>query len=126
MHIRAKTVKCKTSQIVKFESIFFNFELFYISSSARCRQGKKLLLGSLACWILFTIPLSFIKPEPVKCIQHNQTGYVLTYTRSKRDLSAFDMVDFNEDSIENFDDVAALTGANTMPQQDEMQEAHTR
>lgn len=47
------------------------------------------MLASLACWVLFTIPLSFIKPEPVKCIEYrNQTDYVLTYTRNKRDVSA--------------------------------------
>lgn len=58
----------------------------------RCRRGKVLLLGSLVCWILFTIPLSFIKPEPVKCLERNETDFILTYTRTKRDLSA---VNFN-------------------------------
>lgn len=81
----------------------------------RCRRGKFLLLGSLACWILFTIPLSFIKPEPVKCLELNQTKFVLTYTRTKRDLSAFNTAHFEDDSAEFLDNHAALIGTNTMP-----------
>ena len=64
----------------------YSFFFFLVS---RCRRGKVLLLGSLVCWILFTIPLSFIKPEPVKCLARNETDFILTYTRTKRDLSAF-------------------------------------
>ncbi|KAH8337802.1 hypothetical protein KR067_004389 [Drosophila pandora] len=62
---------------------------FWGSYADRCRQGKKLLLASLACWVLFTIPLSFIRPEAVNCIERrNATDFVLTYTRTKRDVSA--------------------------------------
>lgn len=62
---------------------------FWGSYADRCRQGKKLLLASLACWVLFTIPLSFIRPEAVNCIERrNATDFVLTYTRTKRDTSA--------------------------------------
>uniref|UniRef100_A0A1A9WHX7 Major facilitator superfamily associated domain-containing protein n=1 Tax=Glossina brevipalpis TaxID=37001 RepID=A0A1A9WHX7_9MUSC len=80
---------------------------FWGSYADRCRQGKKLLLASLSCWILFTIPLSFIKPEAVKCIERNNTDYVLTYARVKRDItdfpsislplrSEFESIDFTE------------------------------
>uniref|UniRef100_A0A1A9V2L8 Major facilitator superfamily associated domain-containing protein n=1 Tax=Glossina austeni TaxID=7395 RepID=A0A1A9V2L8_GLOAU len=62
---------------------------FWGSYADRCRQGKRLLLASLSCWILFTIPLSFIKPEAVKCIERNNSDYVLTYTRVKRDVNYF-------------------------------------
>ncbi|EDW00917.1 major facilitator superfamily domain-containing protein 6 [Drosophila grimshawi] len=62
---------------------------FWGSYADRCRQGKKLLLASLACWVLFTIPLSFIRPEAINCIERrNATDFVLTYTRTKRDTSA--------------------------------------
>lgn len=92
----------------------------------RCRQGKKLLLGSLACWILFTIPLSFIKPEPVNCIERNATGFVLTYTRAKRDLSAFDMADISEDSVENDYNESVVLAANTNLAIDASEESHSR
>lgn len=69
--------------------IFRNDFSFFFFLVSRCRRGKVLLLGSLVCWILFTIPLSFIKPEPVKCLARNETDFILTYTRTKRDLSAF-------------------------------------
>ncbi|ALC41797.1 CG12858 [Drosophila busckii] len=62
---------------------------FWGSYADRCRQGKKLLLASLACWVLFTIPLSFIRPEAINCIERrNATDFVLTYTRTKRDTSS--------------------------------------
>ncbi|XP_061398696.1 major facilitator superfamily domain-containing protein 6 [Musca vetustissima] len=100
---------------------------FWGSYADRCRQGKKLLLGSLACWILFTIPLSFIKPEPVKCIERNATGFVLTYTRSKRDLSAFNMAELQSDSVETFDNESAIEAALTKPMSDELEEeTHSR
>ncbi|XP_013119445.2 major facilitator superfamily domain-containing protein 6 [Stomoxys calcitrans] len=99
---------------------------FWGSYADRCRQGKKLLLGSLACWILFTIPLSFIKPEPVKCIEHNATGYVLTYTRSKRDLSAFNIADNLGNSVESFDSEAAIKGTQTKPPTEALEESHSR
>lgn len=93
----------------------------------RCKQGKKLLLASLACWVLFTIPLSFIRPEPVKCIERrNETDYVLTYTRTKRDLSAFNMVDSNSGNIELIDEQPALTGVSKITAEEEAEESHIR
>lgn len=74
---------------------------FWGSYADRCRQGKKLLLASLACWVLFTIPLSFIRPEAINCIERrNATDFVLTYTRTKRDTSAM----YNPEPL-LFDDV---------------------
>ncbi|SPP75284.1 blast:Major facilitator superfamily domain-containing protein 6 [Drosophila guanche] len=82
---------------------------FWGSYADRCRQGKKLLLGSLACWVLFTIPLSFIRPEAINCIERrNATDFVLTYTRTKRDLSA--MYDRDQDQ-------------GTMPAEEALEEA---
>ncbi|XP_034653619.1 major facilitator superfamily domain-containing protein 6 [Drosophila subobscura] len=82
---------------------------FWGSYADRCRQGKKLLLCSLACWVLFTIPLSFIRPEAINCIERrNATDFVLTYTRTKRDLSA--MYDWDQDQ-------------GTMPAEEALEEA---
>lgn len=70
----------------------------------RCQGGKKLLMASLICWILFTIPLSFIRPEAVKCIERNHTDLVLTYTRTKRDIGNYNtaLADEDFDMNDNF------------------------
>ncbi|XP_039954018.1 major facilitator superfamily domain-containing protein 6 [Bactrocera tryoni] len=100
---------------------------FWGSYADRCRQGKKLLLASLACWVLFTIPLSFIKPEAVNCIERkNETDFVLTLTRTKRDLSAYDMSDMNKDDVESYHSQAHLHDALTMPASEAMEESHRR
>lgn len=37
-----------------------------------------LLLASLSCWIIFTLPLGFIQPPPTSClVKKNHTEYVL-------------------------------------------------
>lgn len=74
--------------------------------------------------MLFTIPLSFIKPEPVNCIAYNQTGYVLTYTRSKRDLSAFDTAHLQDNDL--YGESMALQGISTMPAEEVEEETHHR
>ncbi|XP_071451914.1 major facilitator superfamily domain-containing protein 6 isoform X3 [Hetaerina americana] len=51
---------------------------FWGSLADRTQKGKLLLLASLSCWILFTVPLGFIQPPATSCIlRHNQTEYVL-------------------------------------------------
>ncbi|XP_062130863.1 major facilitator superfamily domain-containing protein 6 [Drosophila sulfurigaster albostrigata] len=91
---------------------------FWGSYADRCRQGKKLLLASLACWVLFTIPLSFIRPEAINCIERrNATDFVLTYTRTKRDTSAM----YEPDHELAYDELDMLA-----EDQDEEQESHIR
>lgn len=71
--------------------------------SYRCKQGKKLLLASLASWIIFTLPLGFIQPEAAKCIiMRNETNFVLESPRvhlspSKRDTQAVLLLENNFD-----------------------------
>lgn len=80
---------------------------FWGSYADRCRQGKKLLLASLACWVLFTIPLSFIRPEAINCIERrNATDFVLTYTRTKRDTSAMYEPIMDQDQEQFYDDLS--------------------
>ncbi|KAG8224718.1 hypothetical protein J437_LFUL004888, partial [Ladona fulva] len=51
---------------------------FWGSLADRTQKGKLLLLASLSCWILFTVPLGFIQPPATSCIlRHNHTEYVL-------------------------------------------------
>lgn len=52
----------------------FNAQLLF----ARWQKGKMLLLCSLSCWIIFTLPLGFIQPPVTSCIKHkNVTEWVL-------------------------------------------------
>ncbi|XP_042149483.1 major facilitator superfamily domain-containing protein 6-like [Ixodes scapularis] len=54
----------------------------------RFKKGKVILLGSLACWIVFTLSLAFVQPPPSSCIDYNDTHHVLylpdTGQREKR------------------------------------------
>lgn len=43
-----------------------------------CKKGKLLLVASLTCWIVFTLPLGFIQPPPAGCVEgYNATTYEL-------------------------------------------------
>lgn len=62
----------------------------------RWRKGKLLLLASLSCWIIFTLPLGFIQPPATRCIvRKNETTYMLETPMAprvyKRDVSAVDL-----------------------------------
>ncbi|KAL1422177.1 hypothetical protein MTO96_022389 [Rhipicephalus appendiculatus] len=43
----------------------------------RFKKGKAILLGSLACWIVFTLSLAFVQPPAASCIDYNDTHHVL-------------------------------------------------
>lgn len=50
----------------------------------RWQKGKVLLLASLSCWIIFTVPLGFIQPVPTSClVKKNYTVYVLEAPKSQ-------------------------------------------
>ncbi|KAI5747651.1 hypothetical protein M8J77_017023 [Diaphorina citri] len=51
---------------------------FWGSLADRWQKGKTILLVSLSCWIIFTLPLGFIQPPATSCIiKKNHTEYVL-------------------------------------------------
>ncbi|XP_020288073.1 major facilitator superfamily domain-containing protein 6 isoform X2 [Pseudomyrmex gracilis] len=52
---------------------------FWGSLADRWQKGKIILLASLSCWILFTLPLGFIQPPPTSCMvkSNNNTAYYL-------------------------------------------------
>lgn len=55
---------------------------FWGGLADRWRKGRTLLLASLGAWILFTLPLSWVQPAPVACVQPlNATAYNLTAPR---------------------------------------------
>jgi hypothetical protein len=46
---------------------------FWANVAERWRKGKIILLGSLLCWILFTLGVGFIQPPVHFCLMHNDT-----------------------------------------------------
>lgn len=47
----------------------------------RSQKGKALLIGSLAAWILFTLPLGLIQPPASGCLsKFNETDYIFKQT----------------------------------------------
>ncbi|XP_059622543.1 major facilitator superfamily domain-containing protein 6 [Phlebotomus argentipes] len=60
---------------------------FWGSYADRCKKGKTLLMASLSCWILFTLPLGFIQPPATSCLEkHNDTDYELKIPQVPRIL----------------------------------------
>ncbi|KZC12453.1 Major facilitator superfamily domain-containing protein 6 [Dufourea novaeangliae] len=50
---------------------------FWGSLADRWQKGKTILLASLSCWIIFTLPLGFIQPPVTSCIVlRNNTIYL--------------------------------------------------
>lgn len=69
----------------------------------RWRKGKMLLLASLSCWIIFTLPLGFIQPPATRCIvKKNASTYMLETPMApkvyKRDVSSVtDFVKYDQE-----------------------------
>ncbi|XP_050421146.1 major facilitator superfamily domain-containing protein 6 isoform X2 [Adelges cooleyi] len=88
---------------------------FWGGLADRWRKGKLLLLASLSCWIIFTLPLNFTDPPPTKClVKINQTTYMLeTPNREqrlyKRDVSSVEFGNAVVDIFYNDTEVADLT-----------------
>ncbi|KAG7190592.1 hypothetical protein KM043_006682 [Ampulex compressa] len=50
---------------------------FWGSLADRWQKGKLILLASLSCWIIFTLPLGFIQPPVTACmVRRNRTVYL--------------------------------------------------
>ncbi|XP_031777363.1 major facilitator superfamily domain-containing protein 6 isoform X2 [Nasonia vitripennis] len=50
---------------------------FWGSWADRWQKGKLILLASLSCWIIFTLPLGFIQPPATSCMLYkNHTNYL--------------------------------------------------
>ncbi|XP_033341634.1 major facilitator superfamily domain-containing protein 6 jef isoform X1 [Megalopta genalis] len=50
---------------------------FWGSLADRWQKGKLILLASLSCWIIFTLPLGFIQPPPTSCmVPKNNSSYL--------------------------------------------------
>ncbi|XP_025155037.1 major facilitator superfamily domain-containing protein 6 isoform X2 [Harpegnathos saltator] len=58
---------------------------FWGSLADRWQKGKLILLASLSCWIIFTLPLGFIQPPPTSCIVHaNNSAYLEAFNKEQR------------------------------------------
>lgn len=71
----------------------------------RWQKGKLILLASLSCWIIFTLPLGFFQPPGVKCMVWKNNSYWLEdagqTNRVKRSLETAEFYDgFNEEDHE--------------------------
>lgn len=51
---------------------------FWGSLADRWQKGKVLLLASIACWIIFTVPLGSIQPPAISCMTTQNHSPVLT------------------------------------------------
>lgn len=55
---------------------------FWANVGEKWKKGKIILLGSLLCWILFTLGIGFIKPPVHSCLMHNETHIFLEKSKS--------------------------------------------
>jgi hypothetical protein len=68
-----------------------------------------MLLGSLAAWIIFNVPVGFIRPPATSCLVYNTTAAVkgfyielprgLVNPKVKRSISAADYYDFEQENL---------------------------
>ncbi|KAI4488195.1 hypothetical protein M0804_005043 [Polistes exclamans] len=58
---------------------------FWGSLADRWQKGKLILLGSLSCWIIFTLPLGFIQPPATSCmVRDNHTNILKLFKPEQR------------------------------------------
>lgn len=81
------------------QGLIYDLVIFFV----RWRKGKMLLLASLSCWIIFTLPLGFIQPPATRCIvKKNASTYMLETPMApkvyKRDVSSVtDFIKYDQD-----------------------------
>ncbi|XP_012143977.1 major facilitator superfamily domain-containing protein 6 jef [Megachile rotundata] len=52
---------------------------FWGSLADRWQKGKLILLASISCWIIFTLPLAFMQPPATSCVVvRNRTAYLVS------------------------------------------------
>lgn len=77
----------------------------------RWQKGKIILLASLACWIIFTLPLGFAQPPATSCILEKNGTWRLEVPevggRSKRSIDDKDYYQKNHDNEDENLEVAA-------------------
>lgn len=84
---------------------------FWASISERWRKGRIILLGSMLCWIGFTLAMGFIKPPVHSCTMRNETQIIFEkYNKDvvmknpiKRDVDFMPIPDFDNDDFKNYE-----------------------
>ncbi|KAL1460577.1 hypothetical protein WDU94_012553 [Cyamophila willieti] len=97
---------------------------FWGSLADRWHKGKTILLVSLSCWIIFTLPLGFIQPPATSCIIKNHTEYILAvpdrslYKRTIRsvDEGSFQSSDNSEGLVDDGSEYLVRITRSTKPQ----------
>ncbi|ESO01429.1 hypothetical protein HELRODRAFT_100690 [Helobdella robusta] len=74
---------------------------FWGELAERYKKWKMIMIGSLACWIIFTDCLAFIQPPANSCLIHNGTNIFVAkpYTISGLKFEDMDRRDFGENEI---------------------------
>lgn len=71
----------------------------------RFKKGRIMLLGSLAAWIIFNVPIGFIRPPATSCLVYNSSGFFIETPKglinrmSKRSISESDYFDFEQENF---------------------------
>jgi hypothetical protein len=63
---------------------------FWANVADKWKKGKLILLGSLLCWILFTLGVGFIQPPVHFCLMHNDTHIFVEKSRADEALAPKD------------------------------------
>lgn len=77
------------------------------SKFSRWQKGKLILLASLSCWIVFTLPLGFAQPPATSCIVEKNGTFRLEVpdlnARSKRSTNVIEYYHRDDDEDENLE-----------------------
>ncbi|KAK0158487.1 hypothetical protein PV328_009484 [Microctonus aethiopoides] len=80
---------------------------FWGSLADRWQKGKLILLASLSCWIVFTLPLGFAQPPATSCIVEKNGTFRLEVpdlnARSKRSTNVIEYYHGDDDEDENLE-----------------------
>ncbi|KAL2723687.1 major facilitator superfamily domain-containing protein 6-like isoform X1 [Vespula maculifrons] len=67
------------------DSFSYTSDSLYRFEIHRWQKGKLILLGSLSCWIIFTLPLGFIQPPATSCmVNENYTSFLKASSPGQR------------------------------------------
>ncbi|XP_057375576.1 major facilitator superfamily domain-containing protein 6-like [Daphnia carinata] len=78
---------------------------FWADLADRFKKGRIMLLGSLAAWIIFNVPLGLIRPPAISCLIHNSSDFVIVSPTGlvnridKRSISPSDYYDVEQENF---------------------------
>ncbi|XP_014233378.1 major facilitator superfamily domain-containing protein 6 isoform X2 [Trichogramma pretiosum] len=60
---------------------------FWGSWADRWKRGKLILLASLSCWVIFTLPLGFVQPPATSCMIYKNHTYLISIPDADQKIS---------------------------------------